>query len=345
MLDLDTFLVTVYCLVDEVYRELLAPRKPRRPGRRAELSDSEVLTLLILAQWHPRRSERAFLRYAAAHWRAYFPRLLSQSAFNRRARDLMGALAYLGPTISERTAQLLGKTAAYEVLDAVAVPVERCCRGRRHKLFANEAAPSRGGSDRSWFYGMRLLIAVNPAQQITGFVVGPGNTEERWLADALFRWRCDASAPPPTAVELAPALGSSHRAGAQRLGPTGPLGPRWGAGKPADCPYLGDLGYRGKRWVTHWSQDYASQVLTKADYDRLPNPTRRQKRRWFSGQRQVVETVFDWLEDRFGLLCPRARTAWGVLTRLSAKVAALNLAVHINYLYDRQPFAFLSVID
>lgn len=345
MFDLDTFLVTVYCIVDELYRDLVEPQKPRRRGHRAELSDSEVLTLCILAQWHPRRSERSFLRYAAAHWHAYFPRLLSQSAFNRRARDLMGALAYLGPTISHETERLLGQSAAYEVLDAVAVPVERCCRGRRHKLFANEAALSRGGSDHAWFYGVRLLAAVSPAQQITGFVVGPGNTEERWLADTLFRWRLDPSIPPLTSDDMDSYLGASHRAGGKRLGPTGPLWPRWGVGTPADCSYLGDLGYRGSHWATHWARDYGSHVLTKADFDSLPNPIRRQVKRRFCGRRQIVETVFDWLQDRFGLLYPRARTAWGLLTRLAAKVAALNLAVHVNYLHGRKPFEFPSVID
>src|SRR5574341_201288 len=116
-LDLDTFLVTVYCLVDDLYQAQFARHKPRRPGKRPQLSDSEVLTLMLLAQWHPRRSERAFVRYAAKHWRGYFPRLVGQSGFNRRARDLFGVLGRLGPAIAQRLDQMLGREAAYEVLD------------------------------------------------------------------------------------------------------------------------------------------------------------------------------------------------------------------------------------
>src|SRR5439155_21186115 len=95
-LDLDTFLTTVYCVVDDLYRAEFAPAKPVRPGPRPRLSDGEVLALAILAQWQRGRSERAFLRYAGRRWRGYFPRLLSQSAFNRRARDLAGVLCALG---------------------------------------------------------------------------------------------------------------------------------------------------------------------------------------------------------------------------------------------------------
>jgi hypothetical protein len=198
-LDLDTFLVTVYVVVDEEYQQRCAPAKPVRPGRCPVLADSEVLTLGLLAQWQQRRSERAFLRFARTGLRAYFPRLLSQSAFNRRLRDLAGVLAHLVPAIAARTRALLGPS-AYQVLDGVPVPLARRCRGQRHRVFANEAAIGRGGSDHDWFYGVRLVLAVDAHGSVTGAVGGPANTEEHWLADALFRWRAAPGAPPPTAA-------------------------------------------------------------------------------------------------------------------------------------------------
>ncbi len=99
-IDLDTFLTTVYDITDELYQTHVAPVKPTRPGKKPDLSDSEVLTLAVVAQWQADRSERAFLRYAAKQWRAYFPRLLSQSQFNRRARDLCGVLCHLAPAVA-----------------------------------------------------------------------------------------------------------------------------------------------------------------------------------------------------------------------------------------------------
>src|SRR5436309_7213792 len=146
-LDLDTFLTAVYCVVDDLYRAEFAPAKPVRPGHRPELSDSEVLALMALAQWQPRRSEGRFVAYAARHWRAYFPRLLSPSAFNRRARDLAGVLCALGPRVAARLSALAGPS-AYEALDGIPVPLMRRCRGNRHRLFAAEAGIGRGGSDK-----------------------------------------------------------------------------------------------------------------------------------------------------------------------------------------------------
>jgi hypothetical protein len=204
MADIDTFLTTVYCLIDDLYEGQLARV---RSGCKPELADSEVLTLMLLGQWQQDRSERAFVRYAREHWRGYFPRLLSQSAFNRRARNLAGVLCQLGPMVVRAAAPLLEHSAAYGVLDTVPVPLMRICRGMRQKLFADEAQLGHGGSDREWYYGVQLLTEVDANGFIAGFVFGPADTSARWLAEALLRWRICPEAPEPTAEQLAPILG------------------------------------------------------------------------------------------------------------------------------------------
>jgi hypothetical protein len=87
MLDLDSFLVSLYVLVDDWWK-LEHASEPPRVGRPALLSDPEVITLAILAQWPRFRSERDFWRFAHAHLRPYFPTLCSQSQLNRRVRSV-----------------------------------------------------------------------------------------------------------------------------------------------------------------------------------------------------------------------------------------------------------------
>lgn len=348
-LDLDTFLVTVYCVIDELYQAQFAPAKPRRRGHQPEVADSEVLTLMVVAQWQPDRSETAFLAWVRAHWRAYFPRLLSQSAFNRRARDLMPVLCALGPAVHTRLAQELGATGAatwadlVEVVDGVPVPLLRRCRGDRHRLFTDEADVGRGGSDKDWFYGVRLLASVTRLGTVAGFVVGPAATGERWLAEALFRWRHAPAASGPTAVELAALLGPTHLVGGERRGPTGPIRARQGVGRPAPGPYLSDLGFQGAAWQAHWRAHYGAIVLTPASAVAQVVPEQvGQAKRWLSGLRQVVETAGGWLTATFHLAFPRAHTYQGVLARLGAKVAAFNLGVYVNQRTGRDPFAFFN---
>lgn len=343
--DLDTFLTTVYCIVDDLYREKFAHLKPIRPGQEPEMTDSEVLTVALLAQWQQSRSERDFLRHAVKHWRGYFPLLLSQSAFNKRVRDLAGVLCCLGPAIAEKLAAFPGCKPSYEAMDGVPVPLMRRCRGRRTRLFANEANFGRGGSDKEWYYGVKLLVVVNNAGAITGFSFGPANTEERWLAEALLRWRQYSLAAAPTAEELGTILGPAHRNGGQRLGPSGPIAGRNGVGKPTDVPILGDLGFRGKAWTKHWWRDYGVKVLTKQDYAELASDARREASRWLNGLRQMVETTFSGLCQVFGLKFCRARSAWGLLARIGAKIAAFNVGVLINHLFSRPTLSFFNPLD
>ena len=67
-MDPDTFLTAVYVIVDDLCQAKSGEVRPKRRGRKPVLSESEVITLALLSQWHGRGSERAFLRFAARHW-------------------------------------------------------------------------------------------------------------------------------------------------------------------------------------------------------------------------------------------------------------------------------------
>jgi hypothetical protein len=336
----DTFLVTVYCLIDDLYRRYAGPVRAHLPGRPGELSDSEVLTLAVLAQWQPRGSERQFIAWAATHWRAYFPRLLSQSAFNRRARQLYGVLAQLSGWIRTAVEDHVDGPSVYEIIDGVPVPLMRRCRGSGHRSFGSEADFGHGGSDRELYYGVKVLAAVDRAGFVTGWVVGPASTEEHWLAEALFRWRQQPGAPPPSAEALADVLGPTHHRGGERRGPNGPVRGRLSAGQPFAGPTLGDLGFQGAAWRRHWRADWGAAVLLKSDY--AAGPDRRRAVQWFNGHRHAIETTFSCLESQLRLKFPRARTYWGLLTRLAAKISAYNLAVAVNYLLGRHTYALFN---
>ena len=337
-LDLDTFLTAVYVTVDDLYGTEALPHRRPRPGAPPSSSDSEVLTLAVLAQCWPDNSERAFVRYVNAHWQAYFPAPLTQSAFNRRVRGLANVLAFLGPRVRRVVAAEFGPS-AFEVLDGVPVPLMRRCRGTRQRCFGAEAGVGRGGSDKAWYYGVHLVLLVDQQGFITGWVVGPAPTGERWLAEALFRWRADPAAPAPTAAPLAAVLGPSHH-GPGRRGPTGPARGRFSAGAPTPIPCLADLGFEGVAWRRHWRDAYGTTVLTTRDY--APGPTGAQPRHWFNGRRQIVETINGGLEQALHLWYPRARTFAGLLTRLAAKIAASNLGRPFNALLGRPPLAQLN---
>jgi len=147
MMDLDSFLVSLYVLVDDWWKADHPSTAPRKPGRPALLSESEVLTLAILAQWPRFRSERDFWRFARAHLRPYFPSLCSQSQLNRRLRALEPELRLLQLAFAE---DLTEPSAVYRVMDTTLVPAIVRVRASRKGLFAGQATFGRSASKTEW---------------------------------------------------------------------------------------------------------------------------------------------------------------------------------------------------
>jgi hypothetical protein len=323
-LDLETFLTTLYVRVDDLYKQVVGPQLPVCGGPAPKLSDSEVLCLGLAAQWRsgvPWRSERGFLRYMVKHLRPLFPGLTSQSAFNRRVRRLWGGFILLQQAVAQ---QLIGPD-EFEVMDAVPVPVAHGARSFHPGWLADMARIGHGGNDR-YFFGLHLLLVVSSAGVATGWIVGAGNIQDRWLADYLLSARAGC-----------PQLAGSGAAHLER--PTDWLGGAQASGALSGRPLAADAGFTGPRWHEHWRRDYGTHVVTPPD-GTIPAAISK----WFSGIRQVIETVFSHLDGSFGLKYPGAHTTWGLLTRIAAKLAAYNLGLAINRDLGRAAFAMATLI-
>lgn len=334
--DLDTFLTTVYVLVDDIYKEHYAHRKPSRPGAKPEVSDSELLTLAILAQHYPRNSERSFLRFVKMSWKGYFPRLLGQSSFNRRMRDLWQVLAGLVPWLAEEVRRLAGHMPVFELADGVGVALVRTCRART-RLFGEGASFGRGGSEGSWYYGVKLVCLVDQHGAVSGFAVCRADTEERWLMEGVLRWRTGPGLPQPSDEEMKALIGPSHSKGQTRAGPKSAIWPREGAGRNRGCVLVTDQGYAGEGWEEHWQEHYGVSLTTGKGLG--PGASRQHR-----STRQKVEQAFSTLFEHFGLAYPKARSLWGAMTRVCAKIAAYDVSVLINYRLNRPPRSIFNPI-
>src|ERR671923_638920 len=117
MVDTDTFLTTLYVMIDDFCQAYLAPEV--HPGPPASLSRSEVITLGLFGQWACFASERAFYRYARQHLRAAFPALPHRTQFNRWLRRHHEAMVVCFLHLVDL---LEGRSDLYEALDSSAVP-------------------------------------------------------------------------------------------------------------------------------------------------------------------------------------------------------------------------------
>jgi hypothetical protein len=181
MLDLDSFLVSLYVLVDAWWKLERASRPPKT-GRPDLLSNPEVITLAILAQWPRFRSERDFWRFASSHLRSYSPTFCSQSQLNRRIRALEPEMRALQLAFAR---ELACPSAVYRVMDTTLVPAIVRVRASRKGLFCGQASFGRSVSKTEWVYGFKAALVVDPEGVITAFGLAGAASDERPIGDAL----------------------------------------------------------------------------------------------------------------------------------------------------------------
>lgn len=306
MLDLDTFVTTLYVLVDDTIK---LARPPSRPGPQPELSLSEVVTLALLAQWKQFPSERAFARFALRNLRAAFPALPDRSQLNRLIRGAHDALVAFQQALVLR---LGSAQQTYELLDGMGVAVRNNKRKGRGWL---DGIAATGWSNRlGWYDGFHVLTAVDPQGVLTGYAIAPANTKDQPYAEDFLAARATGV----SGLEM--------------------------VGRPASGPYLADTGYEGRERHQRWASEYGAIVLAPPRNDRrLAWPSC--WRRWHARLRQIVEVVHGKWTEVFRLDEERPHTLSGFQARFAALVALHNACIWINRSLGRPPLAFADLVD
>ena len=223
MVDVDTFLTTLYVIVDDFCHS--QPPK-RRPGPEPSLSRSEVLTLAVFARWSRFNSERDFYRYADTKLRDAFPSLPDRSQVNRLVRSHANLIEAF---VLHLVALLQAPKCPYQALDSSAMPV-RDAKRRGHGWLAGQADIGWSNSI-GWYEGFSLLTAVDPTGVITGFCFSCASTADQPLAETFFAVR---AYPNPRV----PCVGSLSCA-----------------------PYVADKGFEGAENHRRWLEEYAAELI------------------------------------------------------------------------------------
>jgi hypothetical protein len=295
-LDLDTFLTAVYTVVDDLYRERLADVLALRPGPAPTLSDSEVLTLAICAEWGPWDSERGFWRFTRQHLGHLFPRLVDQSEFNRRRRSLYPALAAIQRAIAERLGAHLERERLLDTKPVAVMVLKR--HDDRGLAFDGQAAVGWCQTKRQWYYGFKLVLALTLDGVVARYDVVPANVDDR-------------------------------EAAAEVLEP--------------GCCYWADKGFYGRECQHEWAESDGAVVRAEP-----PRGTIAAWPRAFAylahRVRQLIEVVNAQLQGQFAIERTLAKTLWGLVTRVQAKLTAHTAGVYLNVLSGQPSLALRTLV-
>ena len=172
-------IVEVFCFIDDFCKEIQAYYATHslpagikaRPaaGRKAALSESEVLTILVLYHLSGFKCfEYFYERLLLPELKSYFPQAVSYTQFLSLSRQACFHVLLL----AQYRCRFSARTAHYYI-DSKKLPVCDNRRIHQHRVFAELA--QRGKSSTGWFFGFKLHLIINQYGEMVNFLFTPTN--------------------------------------------------------------------------------------------------------------------------------------------------------------------------
>ena len=175
-------LLVIYVIVDDWYLIEGQIILQGKPGRKPDFSDSEMMTLMLAQDYIPYPGENQYVGYIKANYPGLFPDLITQSQYNRRARNLR--------LLVERMRQYWLKELGFLtqtdlLLDTKPIPVMSYKRSKKRSDFAGSADYGHCVSRNMKYYGYKLVSLCTLDGIPIVYELVPANTDERLAAESV----------------------------------------------------------------------------------------------------------------------------------------------------------------
>ena len=180
-------LTRIFCQVDDFCKEfnqytkakLLPSPAVRRRGPVCCLSESEIMTILILFQSsHWRNFKNFYIHFLCTYYRTAFPNLPSYHRFIEIMNRVMFHLILFSQIYS-------GKRTGVYYIDSTCLPVCHLKRSTRHKTF--EEIAQYGRTSVGWFFGLKLHIVINARGELIAFKMTSGKQNDAKAGESMMQ--------------------------------------------------------------------------------------------------------------------------------------------------------------
>ena len=184
--DLKNFVTVAYVIIGDSYHEVTPTHiKNRCNINTSKMSDSELITLSIVAELLTIDSENAWFGFYNKNMRDLFPRLCSSSRFNRTRRNLHAVTEEIRKKISVLTEHV---NQPYRIIDSIPIPVCKFRRAHFHKTFKGFGATyGKCASKKETYLGYKLHMLATIDGFITDAIITSANIDDRAAAWDLTR--------------------------------------------------------------------------------------------------------------------------------------------------------------
>src|SRR5215210_7653590 len=181
--DLSTFIVAVFCLIDD----RLKGRRIRQRGPAPKLSDAEVLTIEVVGEFLGLDEDTELFAYFRRHYAHFFPNLgrVHRATFARQAANLWKTKEHLWQELLPE----IPHDPRFALADSFPLPACLFARAHRCRRFRGEAGFGKDTLLKQTFYGFRVHVRVAWPGLITHLLLRGPRQRPRALGAARDRRR------------------------------------------------------------------------------------------------------------------------------------------------------------
>jgi hypothetical protein len=182
-MDLDTFIIAVYCWIDGSLPAVSQGARLRQRGPDPVLDDREVLTMEVVGTYLGLAQDSALFAYFRRHYAHFFPclRQLHRTTFVRQAANLWRVKEHLWQCLLEDVPH----DPQFAILDSLPLYACQFARAPRCRRFRGEATYGKDHVVKQTFYGFRLHARLCWPGVLTRLCLAPANLPDSDAAPAL----------------------------------------------------------------------------------------------------------------------------------------------------------------
>jgi hypothetical protein len=185
MFDLDTFIIAIYCLMDDYYHRLF-PNGVRQRGFAPELTDPEALTIAIVGEFLSLEQDKAIFNYFYRHYCSWFPALKDRTLLVRQWANLWQVEVVIWQALLNDSG---ARYDTFQVIDTLPVPLCRLQRAARRCIFIQDiiVKPDIGycASKDEFYFGVKGGLRIASNGMIVNAPLLPARPHDSQLVDDL----------------------------------------------------------------------------------------------------------------------------------------------------------------
>jgi len=174
-MSIEEFIISVYCLIEEKFKEVVGDKKLRARGEQPALTDCELITMLIVGEYLGFGNDKKIWQYFKEHWQSWFPKICSRTSFTRQSANL----CHVQEKIQQSLSNILSNDRGLFLFDGFPIPICNPKRFKKSNPFNGIGEFGFCAAKADHYFGFKGHLIITSCGVAKSYSIAAANIDER----------------------------------------------------------------------------------------------------------------------------------------------------------------------